>query len=46
MEKFTIRDFVNKHRGFNTKKLTDDEIREARQEAWQEAKINENRRGH
>jgi len=37
MEKFTIRDFINKHRGHVTKKLTDDEIRKARQEAWQES---------
>lgn len=34
MEKFTITDFVNKHRGHVTKKLSDDEIRKARQEAW------------
>jgi AbrB family looped-hinge helix DNA binding protein len=37
MEKFTIRDFVNKHRGHTTNKLTDEEIRKARQEAWQES---------
>lgn len=37
MEKFTIRDFVNKHRGRVTKKLTDEEIRKARQEAWEES---------
>lgn len=37
MEKFTIRDFVNNHRGHVTKKLTDEEIRKARQEAWQES---------
>lgn len=36
IEKFTIRDFVNKHRGQVTKKLTDEEIRKARQEAWTE----------
>ena len=34
MEKFTIRDFVNKHRGQTKIKLTDEEIRKARQEAW------------
>jgi len=34
MEKFTIRDFVNKHRGSATKKVTDEEIRKARQDAW------------
>jgi len=36
MEKFTIRDFVKKHRGHVTKKLSDDEIRKGRQEAWSE----------
>ncbi len=36
-EKFTIRDFVNKHRGHVTKKLTDDEIRKARIQAWQKS---------
>ena len=37
MEKFTIKDFVDKYRGLTTKKLTDDEIRKARQEAWSES---------
>lgn len=37
VEKFTIRDFVNNHRGRVTKKLTDDEIRNAREQAWQES---------
>jgi len=37
MEKFTIKDFVNKHRGRVTKKVTDEEIRKARQEAWYES---------
>ncbi|MEI8012314.1 MAG: AbrB/MazE/SpoVT family DNA-binding domain-containing protein [Candidatus Omnitrophota bacterium] len=36
-EKFTIRDFVNHHRGSVSKKLTDDAIRQARMEAWQES---------
>ncbi len=36
-EKFTISDFVNKHRGHTSKKFTDDEIRNARTEAWQES---------
>lgn len=36
-EKFTIRDFVKKHHGKVSKKLTDDEIRKARLEAWQES---------
>ncbi len=36
-EKYTIRDFVNSQRGTTTKKLTDDEIRKARQEAWEES---------
>ncbi len=35
-EKFTIRDFVNKHQGHIAKKLTDDELRHARIEAWHE----------
>jgi len=39
MEKFTIRDFVNKHRGHSTKKLSDEEIRKARQEAWLESEV-------
>ena len=33
---FTIRDFVNKHQGHIAKKLTDDELRHARIEAWHE----------
>ncbi|MBF0571648.1 MAG: AbrB/MazE/SpoVT family DNA-binding domain-containing protein [Candidatus Omnitrophica bacterium] len=37
MERFTIRDFVNNHRGQGTKKLTDEEIRKARQETWEES---------
>lgn len=35
-EKFTIRDFVKKHNVKVTKKLTDEEIRKARLDAWQE----------
>lgn len=38
VKKFTIRDFVNKQRGHTVKKLTDEEIRKARQEAWVEEK--------
>ena len=37
IEKFTIRDFINHHRWRVTKKLTDEQIRKARQEAWQES---------
>ena len=36
-EKFSIRDFVNNHRRNVSKRLTDDEIRHARREAWQES---------
>ena len=37
IENFTIKDFVNKHRSHIKKKLTDEEIRNARQEAWLES---------
>lgn len=33
---FTIRDFVNNHRGKSAIKLTDADIRKAREDAWQE----------
>lgn len=33
-EKFTLKHFLKKHRGHTTKKLTDEQIRAARQEAW------------
>jgi len=33
--KFTIRDFVNMHRPHAKKKLSDEEIHQARQEAWE-----------
>jgi AbrB family looped-hinge helix DNA binding protein len=39
-EKFTLKDFLNKRKGRVTKKLTDDEIRKARQEAWEESETN------
>ena len=32
--KFTIHDFINKRRGLNKIKLTDKQIRKAREEAW------------
>jgi AbrB family looped-hinge helix DNA binding protein len=32
--KFTIHDFIRKYRGATKKKFTDEQIREARQEAW------------
>ena len=39
-DKFTLRDFLNKRKGRVTKKLTDDEIRKARQEGWEESETN------
>lgn len=36
-EKFTIRNFIDQQRGNVTRKLTDEEIRRARLEAWQES---------
>jgi AbrB family looped-hinge helix DNA binding protein len=33
-EKFTIRDFVRKHRRTTTRRVTDEEIRRSRQKAW------------
>ena len=35
-EKFTIKDFLKKYRGITAKKLTDDQIRKAREESWSE----------
>ena len=36
-EKYTLKDFLNKRKGRVTKRFTDDEIRKARQEAWEES---------
>jgi AbrB family looped-hinge helix DNA binding protein len=36
-EKFTIRDFVRKHRRTATRRVTDEEIRRSRQKAWSES---------
>ena len=33
-EKFTIRDFVKKYHGRTAKKLTNEQLRKAREEAW------------
>ncbi len=33
-EQFTIRDFVTKQRGTATRRVTDEEIRKSRQNAW------------
>ena len=33
-DQFTVRDFIHKHRGITNKKLSDEQIKEARGQAW------------
>ena len=37
-DQFTIKDFIKKYRGQTTKKLTNEQIRKAREESWHEGR--------